>query len=246
MLGRAVDHDGVAIASGQRLLDSDIGFETVAMLIECGDRQIGAEPDRAAIGGQNAGQHFDQRGLAAAVRPDDADAVAALDADREIADDRPAAVALADILRLDHKRTGRRRRAGGDGGVAGCRAVGAALFAQHLQMADPAHVAFAPAGDAVAHPMLFGDDLAIELVLLAFLLRQQHVAPFLEMGKATLDAARAAAVEPDRRTRERGEEAAIVADDHQCRAPGIEIALQPFDRGEVEMIGRLVEQQDIG
>ena len=37
-----------------------------------------------------------------------------------------------------------------------------------------------------------------------------------------------------------------MADDHQRGAPGIEVALQPFDRGQVEMIGRLVEQQDIG
>ena len=156
------------------------------------------------------------------------------------------AVALADAFRLDHQRAGRRRRTGGDGGVAGAGAIGAALFAQRLQLADPAHVALAPAGDAVAHPMLFGDDLAVELVLLALLLRQQHVAPFLEMGKAALDAARAAAVEPDRRARQRREEAPVVADDHQRGAAGIEIALQPFDGGEVEMIGRLVEQQDIG
>ena len=94
--------------------------------------------------------------------------------------------------------------------------------------------------------MFFGDDFAVELVLFAFLLRQQHVAPFLEMGKAAFDAARAAAVEPDRRARERREKAPVVADDYQCGAAGIEVALQPFDRGQVEMIGRLVEQQDIG
>ena len=94
--------------------------------------------------------------------------------------------------------------------------------------------------------MLFGDDLAVELVLLALFLGQQHVAPFLEMGKAALDPARGAAVEPDRRARQRRQKAPVVADDHQRGAAGVEIALQPFDGGEVEMIGRLVEQQDIG
>ncbi len=66
------------------------------------------------------------------------------------------------------------------------------------------------------------------------------------MGKAAFDAARAAAVEPDRRARQVRKEAAVVADDHQRGAPRIEIALQPFDGGEIEVIGRLVEQQDIG
>jgi hypothetical protein len=66
------------------------------------------------------------------------------------------------------------------------------------------------------------------------------------MGKARLDTPRVPAVEPDRRAREIGEKAPVVADEHERGAPGIEISLQPFDRGEIEMIGRLVEEQDIG
>src|SRR5450755_1033848 len=206
MFGGAVDHDGVAIAPGQRLLDGDVGIEAVAMLVERRDGERRPEPHRAGIRRQDPGQHADQRGLAAAIRPDDADTVTALNADREIADDRAPAVALADPFRLDHQRTGRRRRTGGDGGIARCRAIATALFTQRLQLADPAHVAFASAGDAVTHPMFLGDDFAVELMLFALLFRQQHVAPFFEMGKAALDAARTAAVEPYRRARERGEE----------------------------------------
>src|SRR5437868_4571268 len=37
-----------------------------------------------------------------------------------------------------------------------------------------------------------------------------------------------------------------MADDHQRAASRIEIVLQPFDRRQVKMIGRLVEKQDIG
>ena len=116
---------------------------------------------------------------------------------------------------------------------------------RYLQRADAAHVALAPSGDAVAHPMLFGDNLAVKLVLLFLFFGQQHVAPFLEMGKAALDASRAAAVEPDRRARQRRKKAPVMADDHQRGAARVEIALQPLDGGEVEMVGRLVEQQDI-
>ena len=37
-----------------------------------------------------------------------------------------------------------------------------------------------------------------------------------------------------------------MADDHQRGAAPVELALQPFDGGQIEMIGRLVEQQDVG
>jgi hypothetical protein len=37
-----------------------------------------------------------------------------------------------------------------------------------------------------------------------------------------------------------------MADDDQRRAAAGEFAFQPFDGGEVEMVGRLVQEQDIG
>ncbi len=43
------------------------------------------------------------------------------------------------------------------------------------------------AGDAVAQPVLLGDDLAVELVLLALFFREHLVAPFLERREAALD-----------------------------------------------------------
>ena len=56
----------------------------------------------------------------------------------------------------------------------------AEILAQLLQQADAAHVALAPRRDAVAHPVLLGDDLAAELMLLALLLLEHLIAPFLE------------------------------------------------------------------
>ena len=37
-----------------------------------------------------------------------------------------------------------------------------------------------------------------------------------------------------------------MADDDEGRAQALQLALQPFDRRQVEVIGRLVEQQDVG
>ena len=161
-------------------------------------------------------------------------------------DDRPAVVGLADPLGLDHQRAGLVRRRGGERGLAGGAAIGAARLAQRLQAAEPADVALAPRGDAVAQPVLLGDDLAVELVLLALLLRQHLVAPGLEGGEAALDAARLPAVEPDGAARQVGEKPPVVADHDQRGAARQQLALEPFDGGEIEMVGRLVEQQDVG
>ena len=144
------------------------------------------------------------------------------------------------------RRAGTLRLGRGHGDVAGGAARLAAVLAQRLQTGDAAHVALAPRGDAIAQPVLLRDDLAVELVEVAFLLREHLVAPGLEIGKAALDAAGLAAVEPHGDARQVGEKAAVMADQHERRAPRGELALQPFDGGQVEMVGRLVEQQDIG
>ncbi len=80
-----------------------------------------------------------------------------------------------------------------------------ALFADFLahgaQLADAAHVALAPSGDAAMHPLVFADDLAVELMPLDFFFFQHLVAPVLERRKALLETARLPAVEPNRRSR---------------------------------------------
>ncbi len=93
--------------------------------------------------------------------------------------------------------------------------------------------------------MLFRDDLAVELVLVALLFFEHLVTPTLEVGETAFDAACLAAVEPDRAARQIGKEAAVVADHDQRGTAAFELALQPFDRGQIEMVGRLVEQEDV-
>ncbi len=83
-------------------LSVDDGSSAGAALVEPGEFDVGAEADLAGIGLQFAGQQLDQRGLAGAIGADDADAVAADDARREIVDDDALAEALADVLGLDH------------------------------------------------------------------------------------------------------------------------------------------------
>src|ERR1700722_11211904 len=82
--------------------------------------------------------------------------------------------------------------------------------------------------------------------MIALLLRQHVVAPAFERAEPELDPPCLAAVEPDRAARQGFEKAPVVADQDQRGPPLVEIALQPFNGGQIEMIGRLVEQEDIG
>ena len=65
--------------------------------------------------------------------------------------------------------------------------------------------------------MFLGFDLAAELVLRQFLLRQLLVAPGLEGAEPPFEPAGPAAVEPDGRARKILQEAAVMADQRQRR-----------------------------
>ena len=94
--------------------------------------------------------------------------------------------------------------------------------------------------------MLLAHDLAAELVLVALFLLEDLVAPLLEMGKAAVEPARLTAIQPHRVAADALEETAVVRDQDQRRRGTDELFFQPLDDGEIEMVGRLVEQQDIG
>src|SRR5581483_6758875 len=72
-------------------------IERVTRLIVVTDNYCFAEFDLARVGLHPAGDDFEQRGFARAVRADHADAVAALELVAEITDQHAVAIALADI-----------------------------------------------------------------------------------------------------------------------------------------------------
>ena len=241
----AVDDDGLAAPVGQEMRQRLLRIDGRALLVEGRDLQIDAEPHRARIRRKFAGQHLQERRLAGAVRPDHADPVAALDAGRKILHHGQLAEALGDRLRLDHQLAGFGGVAGRHGRDALRAAMAAELLAHRLQLAEPPHVALAPGGHAVAQPMFLAHDLAAELVLLALLFFEDRVAPFLEMRKTLVQTPRLAAVEPDRRPADPFEEAAVVRDDDKSGRRPAELVFQPFDHRQIEMVGGLVEQQDV-
>src|SRR5204862_7988990 len=89
------------LAAGYRVPDVVLVVE-LARLVH--DRHLHrvADGDLAGVGLLLAGDHAEERGLAGAVRADDADDRARRDLEREVVDEHAVAVALGDVLELDH------------------------------------------------------------------------------------------------------------------------------------------------
>jgi hypothetical protein len=99
MLALAADHNGFSAATGQRLSQGLLGVEAIAPLIKYHLFQVGTEPHLTGIRGKHAGQQVEQRGLAGAVRADNADPVGPHDPHRKISHDPVIAISFGDALR---------------------------------------------------------------------------------------------------------------------------------------------------
>ena len=93
--------------------------------------------------------------------------------------------------------------------------------------------------------MFLGDDPPIELVAFGLLFLELLVPPGLESRKPLLEAARRAPIEPDRRLGQIREQPFVVADQDEGGSRVLQFVFQPLDRHEIEMVRRLVEQQDV-
>ena len=223
-----------------------LGIELLALLIEVGDLQPRAAADRARVRLQLADEQPQQRRLAGSVRPDQADAIAAQDPLRIVADDRHAAERLADVFRLEHqpaRRLGWRRSPSGPGRCAraGRRAPRAAPSVAFTRPSLRVRRALTPWRSQASSCASFLSS------------RSSSRASFVERGGLLLEVrgvaagprGQAAAIELDDARRQRGEERAVVGDEQQRAGVPAQVLLEPADGVDVEVIGRLVEQQQI-
>ncbi len=117
---------------------------------------------------------------------------------------------------------------------------------QRLQAPHPAFVPRAARLDALADPdFLLREDL-VELALMHGLGLKRFRLLLLVGPKVARVSTQVPAVELDDPQRDRVEEAPVVRDDQYAAGERKQRLFQPFDRGEIEMVGRLVEQQEIG
>ena len=121
-----------------------------------------------------------------------------------------------------------------------------AFAPQRLQLAHAAFVARAPRLDALAYPHFLLRELLVEQRVGLRLRMQAFFAPAQIIFVVARPRRELAAIDLDDARGERAQEAAIVRDEDEAERCAAQKFLEPRDRRDVEVIGRLVEQQHVG
>ena len=123
---------------------------------------------------------------------------------------------------------------------------GCTLRAHFHQLGEPPLVPLAPRGNATLKPMRFDLQLGIEALGSTRFFGIDCLHPRLIAAKADFVAAQASPVEPQRLACQPGQKGSVVADDHKGALVAGQPVLKPFDRPKIEVVGRLIEQQQVG
>ena len=241
----AVHHDGLA-PFGEVLRHALLGIQFSAQLVDAADLQPAAVGDAAGRGLQPARQQAQQRGLARAVGADDADTLALEDAQVEPPDNRRlAGVGEAEAVYLERQRA---RALAGLKLHAADALLQAALAEGLAQLEQRAHAALV-AGAAGAHPLAQPGLLLVELTAQALpchrLVVQKLLLALQEGVVVAIPARQAAAVEIDDAAGQPAQEGAVVGDEEERLDAALQEVLQPLDGVEVEVVGGLVQQQEV-
>ena len=228
------------------LHDRLVGVEGGVQGVEPDRGEVRAAADGAGERRQLAQQRPQERRLPAAVRPHEADAVAAHDEEVETSDDRRRAVTGRQALRLEDEPPG--AVGFGDRELDRARRVAAVapLLAQTFELLDAGLVAVALGLQALATPdLLLREELVgllapVGLVLGALLLAAQVVVVVAGPGGEL------AAVDLEDAGREPAKERPVVRDEERRAAALEQMRLEPLDAREVEVVRRLVEEQHVG
>ena len=202
-----------------------------------------------------AEDRLEQRRLAGAVRPDERDVLAALDRERRVVQQRPAGNRDLQVFGLEHGAAAARRidepeaeparsaRQQGDlVGRAGALLLQAPDLPELRLCLLRLRLLVAEARDEAFEPR----DVLLETCGLLLRCGQPHRAlapPFVPRAG---EIRRASRFELEHRGRRRLEEPAVVRDEDNPGVQGRQLVLQPFERRDVEVVRRLVEQQQIG
>ena len=221
-----------------------LGVEAVARLIDVGQFDGVADPQRSAIRLFLTDQHSEQGGLARAVGTDHADDAALGQLEVETVDQQPVAEALAQLRGFHHQFAQPWPRR--DVEFLGFVALLEFLRFQFLEPGDAGLALGVAALGIGAHPFqlrLHRLDMGGFLLLLDFqplllLLQPGGVVAFPRNAPAPIQFQNPAG--------DVVEEIAVVSDGDHGAGIVLEEAFQPGDGLGVEMVGRLVQQQHVG
>lgn len=241
--------DGDTIAAARHVVvDGGFHVQALAQLIEVGDLQLGAFDALAFAGFQLTEQNVQQRGLARAVAAQQADLVATLDLDTQVTDDPlllRLIVAIADVFQLHDPLAAALGGVDGDTRTPLYLTPLTALMAHLLQCAHTAFVTSTARLDTLTDPGLFLSQFLVEFGV--FLGLDIHLMLLLSLVGRVI-----ARVTPETATvqlqnlgREALQESPVVGDEQYGAREGRDLLFQPGDGIEIQMVGRLIEQQQV-
>ncbi len=121
-----------------------------------------------------------------------------------------------------------------------------ALAPQRLEFAHAAFVARTPCLDALANPHFFLREFLVEQRIRLRLRVQTFFAATQIIGVVAGPRGDLTAVDLDDACRQCAQEAAVMGDEDDAAGEVLEEFLEPRNRIDIQMIGRLIEQQQIG
>jgi len=221
----------------------------VGVLGEVAELDVVAAADDAGGGGATAGESLDQGRLAGPVGADEDHVLAALDLEAGAGEEGAARNLDRGVDHLQHHPAGSLRRLEGEAQVAAVAALGhRAVALGLLDLLDPRlrlprlRRLVAEALDEALHPLDLG-LLALDRLAEGDLTRRLLLAPSVPGPSEEAGALR---LQLQHRGPNRLQEPAVVGDEDDRGVEVDEVGLEPLQRGDVEVVGRLVEQQQVG
>src|SRR5215210_1439122 len=202
-----------------------------------------AHPERARVRMLLPRDHPEERRLAGPVRADHADDPARRERERHVLDEQPLAEPLRDVLGVDHEVA--EPRPGRDVDLDLVELDVLVVGEQLLVGADARLRLRVPGLRARPHPFELAGERAAPCRLRLLLDRQPRLLLFEPGGVVALERQPLAAVELEDPAGDVVEEVAIVGDGDDGALVGLEEALEPRHRLRVEVVRRLVEQEQV-
>src|SRR5829696_4080117 len=218
--------------------------DATAVLLDVGELDGLADLDLAVVRLLLADQHLEQRGLAGAVGADDADDAVARQRERQVVDQDAVTEALGQILRLDDDAAQPRTRRDLD--LLEVQLAELVGLRGHLLVAGQPRLALGLAGlGAGADPLQLVLEALLALGVLGALDLEAGGLGLQVGGVVALVGVGPAAVELEDPLGDVVEEVPIVGDGDDGAGVLLQVLLQPRDALGVEVVGGLVEQQQV-
>jgi hypothetical protein len=225
--------------------DRLIGVELLTLLIKIRDLQPGAASDHAAIRLELSDQEAQQRGFSRTVGPDQANPIASKNPLRIVIDDRHTTERLADVFGLEDQPSRRVTRIDRHPHRALVGAICGPLLTQLHEVADATLVARASCFHTLTQPRFLLHQFLVQTRELQCL-GIQCFGLLLEIRRvASRPGGQTSTIEFDNPCGERRQERTVVRHEEQRACVILKVILEPADRIDIEVIGRLVEQEQI-